>query len=116
MRDPALSVVPVILSGGSGTRLWPMSRELYPKQFIPLIEERSLFQATLQRLSGLEHLSFTLVVCNQEHRFMAAEQVREIGASGVRVMLEPAGRNTAPAIAAAAFEVCTEAEDAVMLV
>ncbi len=116
MRDPALSVVPVILSGGSGTRLWPMSRELYPKQFIPLIEERSLFQATLQRLSELEDLSYTLVVCNHEHRFMAAEQVREIGASNVRVMLEPAGRNTAPAIAAAAFEVCTEVEDAVMLV
>lgn len=116
MTDPALSLVPVILSGGSGTRLWPMSRELYPKQFIPLIGEQSLFQATLQRLTGLTHLAFTLVVCNQEHRFMAAEQVREIGAGNVRVMLEPTGRNTAPAIAAAAFEVCAEAEDAVMLV
>ncbi len=116
MIDPALPLVPVILSGGSGTRLWPMSRELYPKQFIPLIGGRSLFQATLQRLTGFEHRAFTLVVCNQQHRFMAAEQVRESGAGDVRVILEPTGRNTAPAIAAAAFEVCAELEDAVMLV
>nr|MBA3732170.1 NTP transferase domain-containing protein [Gammaproteobacteria bacterium] len=97
--------VPVILSGGSGTRLWPMSRQLYPKQFIPLTGDLSLFQATLRRLEGLENVAFTLVVCNNEHRFMAAEQVRAIDARDVRLMLEPVGRNTAPAIAAAALEI-----------
>jgi mannose-1-phosphate guanylyltransferase / mannose-6-phosphate isomerase len=111
-----LPLVPVILSGGSGTRLWPMSRQLYPKQFIPLTGDHSLFQATLKRLAGIANLPFTLVVCNHEHRFMAAEQVREIGARDVRIMLEPAGRNTAPAIAAAAFELCVQDEDAIMLV
>ncbi|MGI8738828.1 MAG: mannose-1-phosphate guanylyltransferase/mannose-6-phosphate isomerase [Gammaproteobacteria bacterium] len=108
--------VPVILSGGSGTRLWPMSRQLYPKQFIPLTGDLSLFQATLRRLEGLENVAFTLVVCNNEHRFMAAEQVRAIDARDVRLMLEPVGRNTAPAIAAAALEICAQIEDAVMLV
>jgi mannose-1-phosphate guanylyltransferase / mannose-6-phosphate isomerase len=111
-----LPIVPVVLSGGSGTRLWPMSRQLYPKQFIPLTGDRSLFQATLQRLEGLDSLPFTLVVCNNEHRFMAAEQAHEVNADGIRIMLEPVGRNTAPAIAAAAFEICAQMEDAVMLV
>ncbi|HKH21225.1 MAG TPA: mannose-1-phosphate guanylyltransferase/mannose-6-phosphate isomerase [Gammaproteobacteria bacterium] len=112
----SLALVPVILSGGSGTRLWPMSRQFYPKQFIPLIGNRSLFQATLQRLEGLENSLFTLVVCNNEHRFMAAEQLRQNGADGARIMLEPVGRNTAPAIAGAALEICAQAEDAIMLV
>lgn len=111
-----LPLVPVILSGGSGTRLWPMSRQLYPKQFIPLTGDKSLFQATLQRIDGLGDIPFTLVVCNNEHRFMAAQQVREIDAEDVRVILEPVGRNTAPAIAAAAFQICAEHEDAIMLV
>jgi mannose-1-phosphate guanylyltransferase/mannose-6-phosphate isomerase len=111
-----LPLVPVILSGGSGTRLWPMSRQFYPKQFIPLTGDTSLFQATLQRLDGLDDLPFTFVVCHNEHRFMAAAQVREIDARGVRIMLEPVGRNTAPAIAASAFEICAHMEDAIMLV
>ncbi|MGH8501295.1 MAG: mannose-1-phosphate guanylyltransferase/mannose-6-phosphate isomerase [Gammaproteobacteria bacterium] len=113
---PNLALVPVILSGGSGTRLWPLSRQLYPKQFIPLTGDHSLFQATLRRLEGLENLAFTLVVCNNEHRFMAAEQVRAIEAHDVRLMLEPVGRNTAPAIAGAALEICAQVEDAIMLV
>jgi mannose-1-phosphate guanylyltransferase/mannose-6-phosphate isomerase len=113
---PQLPLVPVILSGGSGTRLWPMSRQHYPKQFIALTGDRSLFQATLHRLEGIADLAFTLVVCNDEHRFMAAEQLREMNANGVRIMLEPVGRNTAPAIAAAAFEIGARMEDAVMLV
>ncbi|MBA2411172.1 MAG: mannose-1-phosphate guanylyltransferase/mannose-6-phosphate isomerase [Gammaproteobacteria bacterium] len=113
---PNLALVPVILSGGSGTRLWPMSRQLYPKQFIPLTGDLSLFQTTLRRLEGIDNLAFTLVVCNNEHRFMAAEQVRTIDAHDVRLMLEPVGRNTAPAIAAAALEICAQVEDAVMLV
>jgi mannose-1-phosphate guanylyltransferase/mannose-6-phosphate isomerase len=93
-----------------------MSRQLYPKQFIPLLGDRSLFQATLQRLDGVDGQAFTLVVCNNEHRFMAAEQVRAIAARDVRIMLEPIGRNTAPAIAAAALEICAQLEDALMLV
>ncbi|MEN8130769.1 MAG: mannose-1-phosphate guanylyltransferase/mannose-6-phosphate isomerase [Pseudomonadota bacterium] len=109
-------LVPVILSGGSGTRLWPMSRQYYPKQFIPLLGEESLFQATLQRLQGLDDLVSPIVVSNQEYRFMAAEQLRQIGIEDSCILLEPVARNTAPAIAAAALEVVDRFEDAVMLV
>lgn len=109
-------LVPVILSGGSGTRLWPMSRQYYPKQFIPLMGKESLFQATLDRLRGMEHMVSPVVVSNQEYRFMAAEQLRQLGMTQARILLEPVARNTAPAIAAAAFEVCDRFDDAVMLV
>ncbi|MCP4409679.1 MAG: mannose-1-phosphate guanylyltransferase/mannose-6-phosphate isomerase [Gammaproteobacteria bacterium] len=109
-------LVPVILSGGSGTRLWPMSRQYYPKQFIPLLGEESLFQATLQRLQGLENLVSPIVVSNQEYRFMAAEQLRQIGIEDGSILLEPMARNTAPAIAAAALDVVDRFEDGVMLV
>lgn len=109
-------LVPVILSGGSGTRLWPMSRQYYPKQFIPLMGKESLFQATLDRLRGIEHMESPVVVSNQEYRFMAAEQLHQLGMSQARILLEPAARNTAPAIAAAAFEICNRFDDAVMLV
>lgn len=109
-------LVPVILSGGSGTRLWPMSRQLYPKQFIPLIGDQSLFQKTLQRVAGLSGRESPITVCNEEHRFMAAEQLRQAGEDGAQIMLEPAGRNTAPAIAVAALEVLERYGDGVMLV
>ena len=95
---------PVILSGGAGTRLWPLSRELYPKQFIPLSEEHTLLQATARRLIRLEEAQAPMVVCNESHRFMVAEQLEAIGMTPAAVLLEPAGRNTAPAIAAAALE------------
>ncbi|MGI9304355.1 MAG: mannose-1-phosphate guanylyltransferase/mannose-6-phosphate isomerase [Gammaproteobacteria bacterium] len=111
-----LALIPVVLSGGSGTRLWPMSRAMYPKQFIPLIGEHSLFQATVLRLDGAGKMHPPLVVCNNEHRFMAAEQLRQINADGARVVLEPVGRNTAPAIAVAALEACAQHGDAIMLV
>lgn len=94
-------IVPVILSGGSGTRLWPLSRHSYPKQFLSFRDGMSLFQLTLSRLSGLTTVP-PIVVSNEEHRFMVAEQMRAVGAQG-RILLEPEGRNTAPAIAAAAF-------------
>ena len=95
-------IVPVILSGGSGTRLWPLSRKLYPKQYLPLVEEQTMLQATLQRLEGLENLADPIVICNVEHRFLVAEQLQQIGIKNPIILLEPVGKNTAPAIATAA--------------
>ena len=95
-------VVPVILSGGSGTRLWPVSRESYPKQFWPLTGDLSLIQDTARRGIG-PGFAPPIVVCNQAHRFLVAEQMREAGAPGANIVLEPAGRNSAPAVAAAAL-------------
>ena len=91
-------VQPVVLSGGSGTRLWPLSREKYPKQLLPLIGEDSLLQATVRRVEGIAdvQLAAPMVVSNEEYRFVIAEQLRQIGKKG-RIILEPAGRNTAPA-------------------
>ena len=94
-------ITPVIMAGGSGTRLWPLSRAGYPKQFLALNGERTLLQQTLQRLSHLP-TSDSITICNEEHRFFVAEQLREIGALG-KIILEPVGRNTAPAIALAAL-------------
>lgn len=110
-------VVPVILSGGSGTRLWPVSRKLYPKQFIPLRNDRSLFQDTVARVSSLENeVQAPIIVCNDEHRFMAAEQLRQEGIENADIVLEPVGRNTAPAIGLAALCAQQRSEDAVILV
>jgi mannose-1-phosphate guanylyltransferase/mannose-6-phosphate isomerase len=96
-------LIPVILSGGSGTRLWPLSRELYPKQLLPLVGDRTMLQDTAARLDGLAGLGAPVVVCNESHRFMVAEQLRESGAEPQAIVLEPAGRNTAPAVAVAAL-------------
>jgi mannose-1-phosphate guanylyltransferase/mannose-6-phosphate isomerase len=114
MRNTS-SIVPVLLSGGSGTRLWPISRELMPKQFLQLGEAPSLFQLTLRRLQGLSVLP-PVIVCNQEHRFLAAEQLREESIQPQKIILEPVGRNTAPAIALAAFAAQKEQKDAILLV
>src|SRR6185312_9039293 len=97
----ATTIVPVILSGGAGTRLWPLSRELYPKQLLPLASDHSLLQDTARRVAGAEFAAPT-VVCNEEHRFVIAEQLRQIAINPRALMLEPAARNTAPAVAAAA--------------
>jgi mannose-1-phosphate guanylyltransferase/mannose-6-phosphate isomerase len=110
---PAGRIVPVILSGGSGTRLWPVSRESYPKQYWPLISERSLIQETALRTAG-EGFAPPILVCNHEHRFMMAEQLRLAGITDARILLEPAGRNSAPAIAAAALLVAEQEPDAVL--
>ena len=110
---------PVILSGGAGTRLWPLSRELHPKQFIPLVEEHTLLQATARRLAPLDGLRAPIVVCNEVHRFMVAEQLEAVGVDPTAVLLEPVGRNTAPAIAAAALEALARGdpgEDPILLV
>ena len=93
---------PVIIAGGSGTRLWPLSRQLYPKQFLPLVDDKTMFQATLARLQDL-HCAPPIIVCNEDHRFIAVEQLRLAGAEHNGIILEPCGRNTAPAICLAAL-------------
>ena len=104
-------LVPVILSGGAGTRLWPLSRELYPKQLLPLVGEHTMLQETVLRLSGL-NAAPPVVVCNEAHRFLVAEQLRLINAPAQAIVLEPAGRNTAPAIALAAHAALSAASAA----
>ena len=95
-------IIPVILSGGTGSRLWPMSRELNPKQFLSLCSEQTMLQETMTRLEGIADIAAPVVVCNEEHRFLAAQQMRDIGVAVDKIILEPIGRNTAPAICAAA--------------
>jgi mannose-1-phosphate guanylyltransferase/mannose-6-phosphate isomerase len=110
------AVVPVILCGGSGSRLWPMSRRLLPKQFLPLVGERTLFQDTALRTRGVPGAGAPVVITNAEQRFLAADQLAEIGVEARALLLEPAGRNTAPAVAAAALHVAREDPAAVLLV
>lgn len=107
---------PVILSGGSGARLWPLSRATLPKQFLPLVSEHTLFQETLLRLKGFPDMAAPLVVCNNEHRFLAAEQLHAIHAAPLLQILEPSGRNTAPAAAIAAFAAQAKDAEAILLV
>ena len=105
------SLIPVILSGGSGSRLWPLSRALYPKQLLPLAGPDSMLQETIARLSGLAAIRPAIVVCNEEHRFMVAEQLREKNTKSAAIILEPVGRNTAPAVAVAALEALRSSAD-----
>ena len=110
------SIVPVLLSGGSGTRLWPLSRETHPKQFQPLVGEGSLLQATWRRIEALPGIGAPIVVANEEHRFMVAEQLRQLGVAPAALLLEPVGRNTAPAIAVAALQAMAGGADPLLLV
>ncbi|MSQ92401.1 MAG: mannose-1-phosphate guanylyltransferase/mannose-6-phosphate isomerase [Gammaproteobacteria bacterium] len=96
-------LIPVILSGGAGTRLWPLSRELYPKQFLPLTSERTMIQETALRAVGLPSVAPQIIVCNAAHRCMVAEQLRQVAVAPQSILLEPVGRNTAPALAVAAM-------------
>lgn len=107
-------MIPVILSGGSGTRLWPLSRGQYPKQFLPLVSGKTMIQETLLRLQGVAGLKPPIAVCNEDHRFMMAEQLWEIGSKPAAIILEPVGKNTAPAVAMAALSAASE--DDVLLI
>lgn len=107
-------IVPIILSGGAGTRLWPLSRELYPKQLLPLVTERTMLQDTVARLEGVKGIAAPIVVCNEAHRFLVAEQLRLLDCTPQAIVLEPIGRNTAPAVAVAALAV--RASDPILLV
>jgi len=113
-----MKIIPIILSGGSGTRLWPLSRKQYPKQYLPLAGEKTMLQDTVLRLNGIENLGDPIIVCNCDHRFLIAEQLKQINISNSTILLEPIGRNTAPAIAAAALQVLksNDSEDVVLLV
>ncbi len=109
-------LLPVILSGGAGTRLWPLSRESYPKQLLPLTSDRTMLQETILRLSGISGLSQPMVVCNDSHRFMVAEQLRQLDIIPDSIILEPCGRNTAPAVAIAALQARASGDDPLLLV
>lgn len=113
----AITVKPVILSGGSGTRLWPLSRQLYPKQLLPLVGDQTLLQNTITRLENFPNVSDTVtVICNDDHRFLVAEQLREINVKADALLLEPVGRNTAPALTLAALANKDAGHDDVLLV
>jgi mannose-1-phosphate guanylyltransferase/mannose-6-phosphate isomerase len=108
-------ILPVIMAGGSGSRLWPLSRASYPKQFLKLHGENTLLQETLLRLNGLTDIA-PLLICNEEHRFIAAEQLRALNSDNSGIILEPVGRNTAPAIALAALQATKNGDDPLLLV
>ena len=107
---------PVLLCGGAGTRLWPLSRRALPKQFLPLVSDKSLLQNTLLRLRGLTQMSAPIVVCSNDHRFLVADQLQEIGITPASLILEPVARNTAPAVALAAFAALQRDAQAQLLV
>ena len=109
-------ITPVILSGGSGKRLWPLSRKKYPKQYLPLVGNKTMLQETILRLNGLSGLSDPIIICNVDHRFLVAEQCQKIGIKNPIILLEPIGRNTAPAIAAAALQSLKDSDDSTLLV
>ena len=114
----ATPLIPVILCGGTGTRLWPLSRASYPKQYWPLSGDgdATLLQQTQQRLTGLEALAAPLLICNEDHRFIVAEQMRQIGVEPNAILLEPMGRNTAPAVTVAALQATANGDDPLLLV
>jgi len=109
-------IVPVVIAGGSGSRLWPLSRQVYPKQLFPLIDDKTLFQNTILRLQGIEDIGDPVVVCNENHRFMIAEQLRSIEIDKSLIILEPVGRNTAPALCIASLKVLESGADPVLLI
>jgi len=109
-----LAIMPIIMCGGSGSRLWPLSRSTYPKQFLPLINDMSMLQNTLQRLPA-EHQD-PIFICNEDHRFLVAEQIKQVNCSSATILLEPQAKNTAPALALAALNALTEGDDPLLLV
>lgn len=111
-----MQIIPVILSGGLGTRLWPLSREHYPKQYLSLFNDTTMLQETILRLRGLENLSEPIIVCNANHRFLVAGQCQQIDIKNPTILLEPIGRNTAPAILASAVQSLKNRKNAVLLI
>ncbi len=109
-------IVPVILCGGSGTRLWPLSRQQYPKQFLPLIDKHTLLQNTVKRLDGIDSLANPVVLCHENHRFIVADQLHQIDCRPEALILEPIGRNTAPAVAIAALHTLAQDRNPILLV
>jgi mannose-1-phosphate guanylyltransferase/mannose-6-phosphate isomerase len=109
-------ITPVILSGGSGMRLWPLSRKQHPKQYLTLSGDNTMLQETILRLKGLDNLTDPIIICNTDHRFLVAEQCQQIGIKNPIILLEPVGRNTAPAIAAAALQSLKDLDDSTLLV
>jgi len=109
-------ITPVILSGGSGTRLWPLSRKQYPKQYLPLVGDNTMLQETILRLEGLDNLADPIIICNADHRFLVAEQCQQVSIKNPTILLEPVGRNTAPAIAAAALQSLKDSDGSMLLV
>ncbi|WP_405080695.1 mannose-1-phosphate guanylyltransferase/mannose-6-phosphate isomerase [Pectobacterium versatile] len=109
------NILPIIMAGGSGSRLWPMSRTHYPKQFLSLTSDLTMLQETVKRLNGLEHLPVS-IICNEEHRFLVAEQLRSANLDHSSILLEPFGRNTAPAVALAALHSQIDGKDPILLI
>jgi mannose-1-phosphate guanylyltransferase / mannose-6-phosphate isomerase len=116
MKKKKNNILPVILSGGSGTRLWPLSRELYPKQLLPMTGSKTMLQDTILRLEGITDLDSPLIICNESHRFMVAEQLRLINIQSSAILLEPCGRNTAPAVAVSALHAMKNGGDPILLI
>ena len=112
------NIIPVILCGGSGSRLWPLSRESYPKQFISIgsDQNKSLLQKTQSRIKDLKNIMSPIIVCNEEHRFIVAEQIRQKGVKANSILLEPTGRNTAPAITVACLKAQEMFGDPILLI
>ena len=116
--NKGLNIIPVILSGGTGTRLWPLSRKSFPKQYLDILKKYnfSLLQQTYKRLEGIDRLDKPIIVCNSEHRFIVAEQFREINYYPKSIILEPFGKNTCPAITIAALEALSFQDDPILLI
>ena len=112
------AILPIILCGGTGSRLWPLSRKSFPKQYLAMSnEENSTFlQTTIQRIKGLDNCKDPIIVCNEEHRFITAEQLRQIGVKPGAILLEPCSQNTAPAIAVSALRSLSQDEDQLLLI
>ena len=111
-------ITPVILCGGSGTRLWPLSRASFPKQYLEINPQKSIsfFQETINRIKIYENIEDPIVICNEEHRFIVAEQLREINVKAKSILLEPVGRNTAPAITIASFKAVESDQNSILLI